>query len=88
MDVVTPQAPAPRGKLPQTSYSRAEALGEGACGSVMQVYDEDGAQWAAKQFESAEDTGIDTTTLREIGILRALRAADVTHPNLVYEAHV
>eukprot|EP00747_Dinoflagellata_sp_TGD_P003335 gnl/TRDRNA2_/TRDRNA2_107886_c1_seq1.p1 gnl/TRDRNA2_/TRDRNA2_107886_c1~~gnl/TRDRNA2_/TRDRNA2_107886_c1_seq1.p1 ORF type:complete len:426 (-),score=92.89 gnl/TRDRNA2_/TRDRNA2_107886_c1_seq1:112-1323(-) len=49
----------------------------------MHVYDEDGHEWAAKQFESAEDGGVDTTTLREIGLLRALRAADALHANIV-----
>eukprot|EP00927_Polykrikos_kofoidii_P015131 TRINITY_DN16711_c1_g1_i1.p1 TRINITY_DN16711_c1_g1~~TRINITY_DN16711_c1_g1_i1.p1 ORF type:complete len:581 (+),score=90.70 TRINITY_DN16711_c1_g1_i1:52-1794(+) len=69
--------------LPLGNYYRAEALGEGACGSVMIVYDDDGGTWAAKQFERAEDDGVDTTTLREIGLLRALRAADALHPNVV-----
>lgn len=73
----------PCGRLSLAEYFRAEALGEGACGSVMMVYDNDGRQWAGKQFETAEDGAVDTTTLREIGLLRALRAAGSLHPNVV-----
>lgn len=74
---------AAEGGLPLASYFRAEALGEGACGAVMHVYDEEGLEWAAKQFERAEDGGVDTTTMREIAFLRSLRAADLLHPNVV-----
>lgn len=49
----------------------------------MQVYDDEGQQWAAKQFETGEDGGVDNTTLREIGLLRALRAATAMHPNII-----
>merc|ERR1712008_309543 len=68
---------------PLVEYYRAESLGEGACGAVMQVYDDDGQQWAAKQFENAEDGGVDNTTLREIGLLRVFRARKIMHPNIV-----
>eukprot|EP00928_Gymnodinium_smaydae_P042484 TRINITY_DN285_c1_g1_i1.p1 TRINITY_DN285_c1_g1~~TRINITY_DN285_c1_g1_i1.p1 ORF type:complete len:594 (+),score=102.98 TRINITY_DN285_c1_g1_i1:54-1835(+) len=71
------------GKLSLASYYRAEALGEGACGSVMHVYDDDGQEWAAKQFERAEDGCVDNTTLREIAILRSFRASGVTHPHII-----
>lgn len=37
--------------LPRKKYARAESLGEGAYGSVVVVYDEDGASFAAKMFE-------------------------------------
>lgn len=80
--VASKEVPA-SGGLPLASYFRAEALGEGACGAVMTVYDDDGQVWAAKQFEVAEDGGVDTTTLREIGLLRAFRGAGASHPNLI-----
>lgn len=83
--VATPQAVSHKveNRLPKSCYFRAEALGEGACGSVMHVYDEDGQEWAAKQFESAEDGTVDTTTLREIGLLRSLCREGTRHPNIV-----
>jgi hypothetical protein len=34
------------GKLPHKEYSVAERLGEGACGAVRTVYDEDGNVFA------------------------------------------
>lgn len=71
------------GGLPLSNYYRAEALGEGSFGSVMNVYDDDGQAFAAKQFERAEDDCVDTTTLREFGLLRALRSVQPNHPNVI-----
>ena len=41
--------------LPRKDYFRAESLGEGSYGSVVVVYDEDGASFAAKMFEDDTD---------------------------------
>lgn len=69
--------------MPNASYFRAESLGEGGCGAVMTVYDEDGAEWAAKCFDENIDGTIDFSTLREVSLLALLRREDVQHPNIV-----
>ena len=78
-------------RLPERSYYRTGALGNGAYGAVVCAYDEDGAEWAAKLFwdengeedednECEEGGGIDCGILREIAMLRMLNGA---HPNLL-----
>jgi serine/threonine protein kinase len=43
------------GTLPLGTYHRANALGAGTYGSVVQVYDEDGNEYALKLFEEEEE---------------------------------
>ena len=45
----------PTAMLPHKEYFRAAKLGEGAFGSVVTVYDDDGAVWAAKVFEPEDE---------------------------------
>lgn len=43
------------GTLPLGTYHRASALGSGTYGSVVQVYDDDGNEYALKLFEQEEE---------------------------------
>ena len=71
------------GRLPFGHYHRAQALGEGTYGSVVCVYNDTGEELALKVFEADEDYDtMELGTLREISILRILRA-DNGHPNIV-----
>lgn len=72
--------------LAHKDYFRAESLGEGSFGSVVVVYDEDGASFAAKMFEADTDAGgsgssceadssdesVDNTGGVDVGVLREL----------------
>jgi len=69
--------------LPGREYFRAEALGEGACGAVMTVYDDDGGEWAAKRFVDGDDGTIDFTTLKEVALLALFRREALVHPHIV-----
>ena len=61
-------------RLPAKDYFLAERLGEGACGSVRTVYDDDGKVYALKIFEEDEDDGtLASETVREISVLRCMR---------------
>ena len=47
------------------SYHRAQRIGEGGCGGVSMVYDDDGAVFAMKNFEADEnDESLAVETLR------------------------
>lgn len=67
--------------LPNGAYYRANTVGEGAFGSVMIVYNDDGLEFAAKRFEESDDGDMDIGTIREVGILRVLSQAK--HPNII-----
>ena len=72
------------GALPwKGSYTRAQRLGDGACGAVTVVYDEDGGVYAMKTFEAdEEDQTLALETLRELAMLRMMHGANA-HPNIV-----
>ena len=61
----------------------ASVLGEGAFGSVVSVYSDDGSPAALKIFEDDEDDEtLDLATLRELSILRVLRESN-GHPGII-----
>lgn len=62
------------GDLELGEYHQAAKIGEGAYGAITAVYDEDGLLFARKTFEQAEDGSADQGALREMSILRMLRA--------------
>jgi serine/threonine protein kinase len=70
--------------LAQREYFRASQLGDGAFGAVLVVYDEDGAEFAAKRFEENEDDGsLDGGVLREVSFLQLLRRSGVDTPRVI-----
>ena len=85
--------------LAHKDYFRAESLGEGSFGSVVVVYNEDGASFAAKMFEADEadcsdnsrdgdysDESVDNTGGVDVGVLRelsVLRLINGAHPNIM-----
>jgi serine/threonine protein kinase len=72
-----------RSQLPMRQYHLAERLGEGACGAVRTVYDDDGQVFALKCFEPEEDDGtLASETIREISVLRCMRGK-LGHPNVL-----
>lgn len=66
--------------LPRRVYHIADKLGEGACGAVRSVYDDEGACYALKTFDAAEDGTLASETIREVSALRAMIGA---HPNVL-----
>ena len=71
------------GKLTLKEYFRSSALGEGSFGSVVTVYDDEGDELALKIFANDEDDEtLDSSTLREISILRVLRESN-GHPGII-----
>eukprot|EP00501_MAST-03F_sp_TOSAG23-6_P001110 GSMAST32.ASY1.ANO1.1153.1 assembled CDS len=71
------------GSLPWKQYHRAQRLGDGACGAVNMVYDDDGAVFAMKTFEpDEEDETTALETFRELAMLRIL-SGENAHPNIV-----
>jgi len=67
---------------------RADALGGGSFGSVVVVYNDEGAEFAQKTFEEDEDDedyngSLDVGVFRELSTLRLLMAPNCTHPNVL-----
>ena len=88
------------GSLPLATYHRTQALGAGSFGSVVTVYNDDGAEFAMKLFVGDDDddnddnndndnrdTTVDVGALVEISVLRLLRD-DNGHANIVALADV
>jgi serine/threonine protein kinase len=83
--------------LPRRTYYRAESLGEGSYGSVVTVYDSDGASFAAKLFDSDSGSECDSDSDDcesveyascgvDVGALRELsmlRLINGAHPNVM-----
>ena len=86
-------------KLPRRNYYRAHKLGNGAYGSVVCAYDDDGGEWAVKTFWEEEAEGDEgwedddgewhdesSPSGIDCGILREivmLRLLNGAHPNLM-----
>ena len=69
-------------KLKPLEVYRAESVGEGACGNISIVYDNDGKQYVMKTFEEEEDETLSIDSLRELSMLRILEGNN-SHPNII-----
>ena len=57
-------------------------LGNGACGSISLVYDDNGNEFVMKKFEEDDDETISLDALREMSMFRLL-SGNNSHPNIV-----